>query len=148
MDDYPYATLGADGLLRCDELHHPSFPTLLRDVLHRFSHTGTLMYHGRPYREFGCGRCEVHVDIPAHPFDPGMTAWFTTATGDDHVCVLPQSYSDTNCDRTTSEMRGSSPKITSGDSRRSENAQTHTIKHTVPNIKFKLKLLQIKCHVL
>jgi hypothetical protein len=24
----------------------------------------------------------------------------------------------------------------------------HTHKHTVPNIKFKLKLLQIKCHVL
>jgi hypothetical protein len=23
------------------------------------------------------------VDVPAHPFDPGMTAWFTTATGDD-----------------------------------------------------------------
>jgi hypothetical protein len=23
------------------------------------------------------------VDVPAHPFDLGMTAWFTTATGDD-----------------------------------------------------------------
>jgi hypothetical protein len=23
------------------------------------------------------------VDIPAHPFDPGMTVWFTTATDDD-----------------------------------------------------------------
>jgi hypothetical protein len=52
------------------------------------------------------------------------------------------------CDRTTSEMRGLSPKIISGDSRRSENAQTHTNKHTIPNMKFKLKLLQIKCHVL
>jgi hypothetical protein len=30
------------------------------------------------------------------------------------------------CDRTTSEMRGLSPKIILGDSRRSENAQTHT----------------------
>jgi hypothetical protein len=30
------------------------------------------------------------------------------------------------CDRTTSEMRGLSPKIISGDSRWSENAQTHT----------------------
>jgi hypothetical protein len=30
------------------------------------------------------------------------------------------------CDRTTSKMRGLSPKIISGDSRRSENAQTHT----------------------
>jgi hypothetical protein len=52
------------------------------------------------------------------------------------------------CDRTTSEMRGLSPKIISGDSRRSENAQTHTHKHAVPYMKFKLKLLQIKCHVL
>jgi hypothetical protein len=45
-------------------------------------------------------------------------------------------------------MRGLSPKIISGDSRQSENAQTHTHKHTVPNMKFKLKLLQIKCHIL
>jgi transposase InsO family protein len=52
------------------------------------------------------------------------------------------------CDRTTSEMRGLPPKIISGDSRRSENAQTHTNKHTVPTMKFKLKLLHIKCHVL
>jgi hypothetical protein len=52
------------------------------------------------------------------------------------------------CDSTTSEMRSLSPKIISGDSRRSENAQTHTNKHTIPNMKFKLKLLQIKCHVL
>jgi hypothetical protein len=35
------------------------------------------------------------------------------------------------CDRTSSEMRGLSSKIISGDSRRSENAQTHTHKHTV-----------------
>jgi hypothetical protein len=26
--------------------------------------------------------------------------------------------------------------------------QTHTYKHTIPYMKFKLKLLQIKCHVL
>jgi hypothetical protein len=45
-------------------------------------------------------------------------------------------------------MRGLSPKIILGDSRRSENAQTHTNKHIIPNMKFKLKLLQIKCHVL
>jgi hypothetical protein len=45
-------------------------------------------------------------------------------------------------------MRGLSRKIIAGDSQRSENAQTHTYKHTVPYIKFKLKLLQIKCHVL
>jgi hypothetical protein len=83
MDDYPYATLRADEWLRCDGLHHPSFPALLRDVLHHFGHTGTPMYHGHPYCEFGRGRCEVHVDIPAHPSDPGMTAWFTMATGDD-----------------------------------------------------------------
>jgi hypothetical protein len=35
------------------------------------------------------------------------------------------------CDRTTSKMRGLSPKIISGDSRRSENAQTHANKHTI-----------------
>jgi hypothetical protein len=45
-------------------------------------------------------------------------------------------------------MKGLSPKIISDDSRRRENAQTHTHEYTVPNIKFKLKLLQIKCHVL
>jgi hypothetical protein len=45
-------------------------------------------------------------------------------------------------------MRGLSPKIISVDSRQIKNAQTHTHKHTVPNMNFKLKLLQIKCHVL
>jgi hypothetical protein len=45
-------------------------------------------------------------------------------------------------------MGSLSPKVISGDSRRSENAQTHTYKHTIPYMKFKLKLLQIKCHVL
>jgi hypothetical protein len=45
------------------------------------------------------------------------------------------------CDRITSEMRGLSPKIISGDSRRSKNVQTHTHKHTIPNMKFQLKLL-------
>jgi hypothetical protein len=83
MDDYPYATLRADRWLRCNGLHRPVFPTLFRDVLRRFCHTGTPAYHGRPYREFGRGRYEVHVDIPAHPSDPGMMAWFTTTTGDD-----------------------------------------------------------------
>jgi hypothetical protein len=52
-------------------------------VLHRFSHTGTPAYCGHPYREFGRGRCEVHVDILAHPSNSGMRAWFTMATGDD-----------------------------------------------------------------
>jgi hypothetical protein len=62
MDDYPYATLGADGWFRYDGLHCPGFPTLLRDVLHRFGYTGLPVYHGRPY-------CKVHVDIQAHPTD-------------------------------------------------------------------------------
>jgi hypothetical protein len=52
------------------------------------------------------------------------------------------------CDITILEMRSLSPKIISGDSRQSENTETHTYKHTVPYMKFKLKLLQIKCHVL
>jgi hypothetical protein len=83
MDDYPYATLADDGWLCCDGLHHPDFSTLFWDELHHFGHTETPVYHGRPYHEFGCGHCEVHMDVPAHPFDPGMTACFTTATGDD-----------------------------------------------------------------
>jgi hypothetical protein len=59
------------------------FPTLLRDMLHRFGYTGLPTYRGRPYRQFGLGRCKVYVDILAHPTDPTMTAWFTTARGDD-----------------------------------------------------------------
>jgi hypothetical protein len=74
MDDYPYATLGADGWLRCDGLHRPDFSTLPQDVLHHFGYTGTPTYRGYPYREFGCVRCKVHVDVPAHPSDPGMMA--------------------------------------------------------------------------
>jgi hypothetical protein len=74
MDDYPYTTLRADRWLRCDGLHRPGFLTSLRDVLHRFGHTGLPAYHGHPYREFGYGCCEVHVDIPARLYDPGMTA--------------------------------------------------------------------------
>jgi hypothetical protein len=83
MDDYPYATLGANGWFRCDGLHCPGFPTLLRDVLHRFGYTGLPAYRGRPYCQFRLGRCKVHVDIPAHPTDPTMTAWFTMVRGDD-----------------------------------------------------------------
>jgi hypothetical protein len=83
MDDYPYATLGADGWFRCDGLHRPGFPTLLWDVLHRFGYTGLLTYRGRPYRQFGLGHCKVHVDILAHPTNPIMVAWFTTSRGDD-----------------------------------------------------------------
>jgi NADPH-dependent ferric siderophore reductase len=83
MDDYPYATLRADRSFRCDELHRPGFPTLLRDMLHRFGYTGTPAYRGHPYHQFRLGHCKVHVDIPAHPSNPTMTAWFTTARGDD-----------------------------------------------------------------
>jgi hypothetical protein len=83
MDDYPYTTLGADGWFRCDGLRRPGFPTLLRDVLHRFGYVGLPAYRGHPYHQFGLGCCKVHVDIPAHPADPTMTAWFTTARGDD-----------------------------------------------------------------
>jgi hypothetical protein len=34
-------------------------------------------------RLHGLGRCKVHVDISAHPTDPTMMAWFTTARDDD-----------------------------------------------------------------
>jgi hypothetical protein len=86
MDDYPYATLGANGWFCCEGLHHPCFPTLLQDVLNRFGYTGTppsSVYHGRSYHRLGLGRCKVHVDIPCHPTDPTMMAWFTPARGDD-----------------------------------------------------------------
>jgi hypothetical protein len=52
-------------------------------VLHRFGYTGFPSYRGRPYRQFELGRCMVHVDIPAHPTDPTMAAWFTMTQGDD-----------------------------------------------------------------
>jgi hypothetical protein len=84
MDDYPYTTSEpTDGSVHCDGLHRPSFSTWLQDVLHRFGYTGIPAYCRRSYRQFGIGRCKVHVDIPAHPTDPTMTAWFTTARGDD-----------------------------------------------------------------
>jgi NADPH-dependent ferric siderophore reductase len=81
MDDYPYATLRADRWFCYDGLHRPGFPTLLRDVLHRFGYTGIPAYRGHSYRQFELRRCKVHVDILAHPTDPTMTAWFTTAQG-------------------------------------------------------------------
>jgi hypothetical protein len=83
MDGYPYATLGVDGWFHCDGLHRPGFPTLLRDVLHRFGYMRLPVYHGRTYHQFGLGHCKVHVDILALPTDLTMTAWFTTARGDD-----------------------------------------------------------------
>jgi hypothetical protein len=83
MDDDPYATLGADGWFRCDGLHRPGFPTLLRVMLHRFGYTWLPAYHGHLYRQFGLGCCKVHVDILTNPTDLTMMAWFTTARGDD-----------------------------------------------------------------
>jgi hypothetical protein len=83
MDDYPYATLRADGWLCCDRLHRLGFPTLFQDVLHRFGYTGTPAYRRRLYREFGRGCYEVHVGHPDSPSDLSLKAWFTTATGDD-----------------------------------------------------------------
>jgi hypothetical protein len=64
-------------------LHRPGFPTLLRDMLYRFSYMGLPAYRGCPYRQFGLGHYKVHVDIPAHPIDSTMMAWFTTSQGDD-----------------------------------------------------------------
>jgi hypothetical protein len=83
MDDYSYNTLRADRWFHCDGLHRPGFPTLLRDMLHRFSYMGLPAYHGCPYRQFGLGHYKVHVDILAHPTDSTMMAWFTTSQGDD-----------------------------------------------------------------
>jgi hypothetical protein len=83
MDDYPYATIGVDGWFFCDGLHRLGFPTLLRDVLHRFGYSGLPAYRGHPYCQFGLGHCKVHVGISAHLTDSTMTAWFTTARSDD-----------------------------------------------------------------
>jgi hypothetical protein len=74
MDDYAYATLEADGWFRCDGLHRPMFPTLIRDVLHHFGYTGLPVYRSRSYHQFRLERCKVHVDILAYPTDPTMTA--------------------------------------------------------------------------
>jgi hypothetical protein len=63
-------------------LQHPGFPTLLWDVLHHFSYTGFPSYRGRPYHQFVLWHYKVHVDIPTHPTDRTMMAWFTTARGD------------------------------------------------------------------
>jgi hypothetical protein len=109
MDDYPYATLGADRWLCCDGLHRPGFPTLFQDVLHHFGHTGTPAYCGHPYCEFGRGCCEVHVDVLAHPSNLGMTAWFTTATGDDLDDTLERAAHQTLmefCERHLSCLTG------------------------------------------
>jgi hypothetical protein len=83
MEDYPYATLGADGWFRCDRLHHPGFPTLIRDMLHRFGYTWIPTYRGCPYRQCRLGCCKVHVDILADSTNPTMMASFTTAQGDE-----------------------------------------------------------------
>jgi hypothetical protein len=77
-----YFSLVFDRWYRCNRLHRPSFPTLLRDVLHRFGYMVNPTYRGCPYHEFRRGRCKVHVDIPTHPSDPSMTAWFTMARCD------------------------------------------------------------------
>jgi hypothetical protein len=52
-------------------------------MLHHFGYTGISTYRGHLYHQFRLGHCKVHVDIPAHPADLTMTAWFTTARGDD-----------------------------------------------------------------
>jgi hypothetical protein len=55
MNDYPYATLGANGWFRCDGLHRPGVPTLLWDVLHRFGYTGLPTYRSRHTVSLGWG---------------------------------------------------------------------------------------------
>jgi hypothetical protein len=73
MDDYTYPTLGADRWFRCDGLHCPGFPSLLRAMLHRFGYTGIPTYYSSLYHQFGLGCCMVHVDILAHPTNLAMT---------------------------------------------------------------------------
>jgi hypothetical protein len=93
MDDYPYATLGADGWFRCDGLDRPGFPTLLQDVLHRFGYTGFPAYRGRPYHQFGLERaahqaltkfCERHLPVLGNTTLALLPVWSerVTAIGD------------------------------------------------------------------
>jgi hypothetical protein len=91
--------------------------------------------------------------IGGHPQCPRHRRWKCQGWHKVRVSLLwrktiGESAGQHGCDRSTSKMRGLSPKIILGDSRWIENAQTHTNKHTIPNMIFKLKLLQIKCHVL
>jgi hypothetical protein len=51
--------------------------------LHCFGYMGIPVYRSHPYRQFRLGHCKVYVDILAHPIDPTMMAWFTTARDDD-----------------------------------------------------------------
>jgi hypothetical protein len=97
----------------------------------------------------GGGTAQDRLSRGAKP--PGRTIWHgVDCPGPCLIGSLMKNpaFIRENCDKTTSEMRGLSHKIISGDSRWSENVQTHTYKHTIPNMKFKLKLLQIKCNVL
>jgi hypothetical protein len=91
MNDYPYTTIGSNRWFRCDGLHLPGFPTLLWNVLHHFGYTGLPAYRGRLHHQFRLGPCKIHVDILAHPTDPTMTAWFTTAQGDDLDDILEKA---------------------------------------------------------
>jgi hypothetical protein len=63
-----------------------------------------------------------------------------------HVRCLLFNKQSSICDRTTSEMRGSLHQDQSGDSRRSENIQTHKQVHKTM-IKVEIKLLQLKFKV-
>jgi hypothetical protein len=56
---------------------------LFWDVLHRFGYTRTPAYPSHLYHEFGHSRYKIHMDILTHPSNLSMTAWFTTAEGDD-----------------------------------------------------------------
>jgi hypothetical protein len=109
MGHYPYATLGANGWLCYDRLHHPGFPTLLHDVLHHFGFMGTPAYRGCLYREFGRGHCEVYVDIPTHPSDPSLMACFPTAIGDDLSSTLERAAHRAHiqlCERHLTDLAG------------------------------------------
>ena len=91
MDDYPYCHFGQDGLLHTDGLHRLGLTTLLWDVLRRFGYDSPPTYRGRQFREFGLGRCEVHVDIPSNPAHPDWMAWSTCVRGRDMEDTLERA---------------------------------------------------------
>jgi hypothetical protein len=61
MDDYPYATLGADGWFHSDRLHHQGFPTLL------WAGPRQHRYHIAPIRNEGNAVWSEHVAAVGDP---------------------------------------------------------------------------------
>jgi hypothetical protein len=60
-------------------------------MLRHFGFMGIPAYHGHLYREFGHGRCEVHMDVPPHSSNSGLSTWFTMSMGDNLYDMLERA---------------------------------------------------------